>query len=149
MTSIERDRQRQGPRRGDEALAIPGYRHGFAISFDATRRTVIVGPGIVSIRGELIRQSEESDAKYARFVEPQVASNFFWLYVGPDEPLVVSRQPPVFDSEASSATCIPRTTGWLRSGACTWARTASRYGRTPTFTRSRARCGWERRTGLA
>ena len=32
MTSIERDRQRQGPRRGDEALAIPGYRHGFAIS---------------------------------------------------------------------------------------------------------------------
>ena len=98
MTSIERDRQRQGPRRGDEALAIPGYRHGFAISFDATRRTVIVGPGIVSIRGELIRHSEASDAKYARFVEPQVASNFFWLYVGPDEPLVVSRQPPVFDS---------------------------------------------------
>ena len=36
------------------------------------------------------------------FVEPQVASNFFWLYVGPDEPLVLSRQPPVFDSEGFS-----------------------------------------------
>ena len=102
MQSIDRERQRQGPRAAEEPVGIPGFRAGFRITFDADRRTGTVGPGIMTIGGTLVRLPAPSHVHRGVFREPAAPSAFHYIYMGIDGVLHISRSRPVFDAQQFS-----------------------------------------------
>ena len=93
----DRAQQRRGPRKASEPIALPGYRVGFAITYDADRRRALVGPGILSSMGELVRVHDVVPAHEALDETPRAPGHDHFLYLSQEGDLVIDRRPPAFD----------------------------------------------------